>query len=317
MFSSFFPWEFINNFPHLVKEGDFGLYSFSCFDPYIEKIFLSTVPSSYLNNEGWKVLSGEDFTAQWIENNLATLDFFSNEQSIKVLNAQNISADAQELLLQNDIEWGSRYCLLIFGKENKFYEKLKKKKVGHTMKIKEPRFWEMQKLLKFLCDQTGIRVHYDIQNFILESVPNQPKDFILALKNLALQGGDPTRLNIEQARKIISHTRLDQFDLARKWGEKKFKSFYEEVLNLQGDFDSMIQFFRFMQTHVTKMVDPSYVREKAKLSQYDKQIQAHSKIWTVGELRDELRFFGECEIEAKCRSVMLVHKIRTRLIQSF
>lgn len=317
MFSSFFPWEFINNYPHLLDEKKKGLYAFSCYDPYLEKIFLNTIPESFLDEGKWKILSPEELTISWIENNISTQDFFSNDQSVKVLMAQNIGADVQEYILKEDIDWGNKFFLLLFNKENKFFEKLKKKKVAHVLKIKEPRFWEMGNLLKFLCDQTGIRVSYDVQNLILETITNQPKEFILALKDLALLGGDPSKLSRQDAKRIISKNKLDQFELAKFWGQKKTKSFYENLLPLEGDFDSLGQIFRFMQSHAAKMVDPSYSQEKAKLSQYDKQIQSHSRLWTEGELREELRFFGECEIEAKSKSSLLIHKLRSRLIDSY
>lgn len=317
MFSSFFPWEFINNFPHLLEEKKKGLYAFSCYDPYLEKIFLNTIPNSFLEEEKWRVLSGEEVTVSWIENNIATQDFFSNDQSIKVLIAQNLPTETQEYILKGDIDWGNKYFFLLFSKENKFFEKLKKKNDVHVLKIKEPRFWEMGNLLKFLCDQTGIRVSYDVQNLILETITNQPKEFILALKDLALLGGDLSKLSREDAKRIISKNKIDQFELAKLWGQKKKKSFYEQLLALEGDYDNLGQIFRFMQSHAAKLVDPSYAQEKAKLSQYDKQIQSHARLWTSGELRDELRFFGECEIDTKSKSPMLVHKLRSRLIDSY
>ena len=315
MFSSLFPWELIQAHPNLLTKGAPGPYAFSCYDPYLEKIFLSTIPKSFLEEENWKVLAGPEVTVGWLEDNLATLDFFSNSQSYKVLLSEQMSPKVKEFLLNENIDWGDRYFLLTFQKEDKFFEKLKKKVT--TLKVKEPRFWETGKLLKFLCEQTGVSLSYEVQNYLLEAIPNEPGEFIVALKKLALLGRNPRDLKLVDVKEMLSQERINQFELARLWGEKKNQDFYKLLVELSHDIDGIMLFFRFMQGHIIKMCDTSYMRGKSKPSKYDRQIEATSALWTHADLRDELRFFGECEILAKSRSSKLVQQLRLKKVSCY
>lgn len=315
MYSSLFPWELIQAYPNLLTKGKPGPYAFSCYDPYLEKIFLSSIPKTFLEGESWKVLAGPEITVNWLEDNLKTLDFFTNSQSYKVLLSEQMSPKVKEFLLTEDIDWGDRYFLLTFQKEDKFFEKLKKK--VPTLKVKEPRFWEMGKLLKFLCEQTGVGLSYDIQNYLLEVIPNEPGDLIIALKKLALLGRNPKDLKLVDIKDMLSKERIDQFELARLWGEKKNQRLYELLIELSHDVDGMMSFFRFIQGHIIKLSDTSYMQGKSKPSKYDRQVEATSRLWSQADLRDELRFFGECEILAKSRSSNLIQQLRLKKISCY
>jgi len=317
MFSSFFPWELRANFPDLLEENRYGLYAFSCYDPFLEKIFLNSVPKHYLSNEGWAVLNPQDLGQAWVDENLLTLDFFSNDQSYKVILAENLQNSVIEQLQDPKIDWQGRFFLLCFQKENKMFDQLKKNELVCTIKVKEPRFWETGKLLKFLCEQTGVYINYDVQNYILESVVNEPGEFLHVLKKLALQGTDPKSISVEQAKKLFSVGRLDQFELARLFGEKKHRDFYLKLLQLSEDYTGMMLFFRFIQGHIIKLIDPSFIAAKARASKYDKQIQGHARLWKATELKDELRFFGKLEILAKSRSDNLKRELQQKVVASY
>lgn len=317
MSSSSFPWEFHQAYPNLLKKDQTGLYAFSCYDPYLERIFLNTIPGNFLEGEAWKVLSGPELTVQWLEDNLATLDFFSVSQSYKVLMSEQMSGPVKDFLLNEDIDWGERYFLLTFGKEDKFFSNLEKKKKATVLKVKEPRFWEMGKLMKFLCEQTSVPLSYQIQNYILEVVPNEPGPLLVALKKLALLGGNLRSLTPQKVDELLGHERVNQFELARLWGEKRHTDFYKSLLELSHDYDGLMSFFRFLQGHILKVVDPSYMKSKAKPSKYDRQIESCARMWSAAQLRDELRFFGECEILAKSKSRDLINQLRLRLLESY
>ncbi len=315
MSSSLFPWEFQQAYPNLLKKNEPGLYVFSCYDPYLERLFLSSIPASFLEGESWKVLSGPELTVNWLDNNLATLDFFSTAQSYKVLMSEQMSAPVKEYLATKDIDWGERYFLLTFGKDDKYIDKLKKK--AKILKVKEPRFWEMGKLMKFLCEQTSVPLSYQIQNYLLEVVPNEPGPLLMALKKLALLAGDLRSLTPKKVDEILGHERMDQFELARLWGEKKHKDLYKALLQHIHDRDGLMSFFRFLQGHIIKVCDPSYMQGKAKPSKYDRQIEVYARQWSQAQLRDELRFFGECEILAKSKSTDLTQQLRLKLFESY
>lgn len=315
MFSSFFPWEFSQNFPELIISNEPGLYGFSCYDPYLERIFMGSLPKNIQG--GFKVLSGSEVTRTWLENNLKTLDLFAENQSYKVLMASEMNPEAEDFLLNEKIDWDQRFFILSFIGESKFFDKLKKKKELRTLKVKAPRFWEAGKLLKFLCEQTGVLLTYEVQNYILEAVENEPGELLAALKRLALLGKDPKRLSLGEVKNELSQERLDQFELAKVWGEKKEAEFYKSLLNVSSDFESMRFFFNFMQGHTLKMIDPSYMRTKDRLSKYDRQIESHAKLWQRDDLKSALRDFAEFEILAKSRSEDLNLLFKSKIISSY
>lgn len=317
MFSSFFPWEFKSNYPTLLKEGSFGLYAFSCYDPFLEKIFLNSVPEHFLDGGKWSVVNPQDITVNWLEDNLNTLDFFSSAQSYKVLMSEMLSSPVQNFLLNENIDWGNRYFLLSFIKENKFFDKLKKKQEVHSYKIKTPNFWENDKLLKFICEQMSLPLSYAVQSYLVEHVPSDPSEYIHVLKKIALIGKPLQSLNVEDVQKELERDKFDTFLFARLWASKKHQSFYEKILPFVNDSLEMVKFFGFMQSHILKMVDTSYIAAKSRPSKYDKEIELHAKRWTKAELRDELKFFGECEILAKIKSSKLIGLLRLRLIDSY
>jgi len=317
MFSSFFPWEFKNNYPNLLQEGSYGLYAFSCYDPFLEKIFLNSVPNHFLEGSKWSVLNPQDITVEWLENNINTLDFFSAGQSYKVLMSEHLSAPVQEFLLEENIDWGNRYFLLSFQKENKFYDKLKKKEQAHCLKIKTPNFWDFDKLMKFICDQMSLPLSYSAQSYLIENVPSEASEYIHILKKLALLGKPIQKLTIEDIQKELANEKFDTFLFAKLWASKKHKNFFQKLLPFVNDHGEMIKFFSFMQSHILKMADTSYMAAKARPSKYDKEIDLHSKIWSGAELRDEMKFFGKCEILAKQRSSELIQTLRLRLVDSY
>ena len=317
MFSSFLPWELKTNFPHLLEEGAFGLHAMSCYDPYLEKLFLNSVPKHFLADGAWSVLDPQDIGSSWVEENLLTQDFFSSHQSYKIILAEDLSSSVVEQLQNPKIDWDGRFFLLCFQKENKAYEQLKKNSEVHTIKVKEPRFWESGKLLKFLCEQTGVFIPYDVQNYIVDSVVNEPGMFLHVLKKLALLGSDPKSLKVSDVKEHINVGKIDQFELARLFGEKKNREFFLKLLEVSEDFIGMLVFFKFLQGHIIKLLDTSYIAQKARPSKYDKQIEGHARLWKEAELKDELRFFSQLEILAKSKSQKLRDKIKTRVVSTY
>ena len=318
MFSSFFPWEFKNNFPTLLKEGVFGPYALSCYDPFLEKIFLNSIPSHFLEDGKWVVLNPDEVTVDWLEDNLNSFDFFSSSQSYKVLMSENLSPTVQEYLLEKDLDWGNRYFLMSFQKENKFFDKLKKKAEVQSYKIKSPNFWDYDKLMKFLCEQMSIPLSFQVQRFLVETIPSEAAEYVHVLKQIALLGIPLKQVTVEHVKKEIHDHKFDNFLLARLWGSKRHEEFFKRLLPFSHDQVEMIKFFSFLQSHILKMCDLSYIEaKKTKPSKYDKEIEVHSKMWTGAELRDELRFFGQCEILAKQKSKELTQNLRLRLIDAY
>ena len=314
---SFFPWDFVRAQRDVVNPSNKGLFGYHFFDPFVEKIILSKMPKTLFEGDHLHILSGSEITVEWLEENIKGLDLFSTNSSYLVLQADQMSKKVKDFILEEMEDWGERYFILVFHGDLKYMEKLAKKNKGEFYKIEAPRFWEAQKLLQFLCEQTHIQLSYDIQSYIVEAIPNQAGDFIGALKTIALHFPKGQKMELKKVKEILHTQRLDQFVMASNFCERKWQKFYPSLIDGEFDFDTLRTFFAFMQGHLHKVADTSYTQGKSRLSKYDNQILAHAKMWKAGDLREEMRFFGELEILAKQKSHTLQTKLKERLISTY
>ncbi len=104
---------------------------------------------------------------------------------------------------------------------------------------------------------------------------------------------------------LLEVERLDQFALASLFCRRKRLEFYHKVIQLQGDFDKMRSLFNFMQSHLIKVMDPSYLNQKPRPSSYDKDIQSTSKLWKPNELLAAIEEFNHWEILSKSKKSLL------------
>lgn len=317
MYFSGQPWDIMGKHAYLLEESTKGLYAFQCYDPYIEKIFLNKIPSHFYGASGRLVMEGAHVTLDWFKENIESLDFFLNDQSYLIMQGELIPSDTLEYIANSDIDWGDRYFIILFHSEVKVFAKLKKKKNATFIKVESARFWEGQKLLQFLCDQIGLSLPYNIQNYIVEAIPNEPGILIQSLKKINQYLKDGGRLDLRDIQKLISVEKIDQFEMARLYGEKRWELVFEKLLIHGHDFDGLRQIFTFLQGHLIKIADPSYIRKKTRASKYDKNIESQSALWKTQEVRTELSFLASCEILAKSKSNTLVDKLRLRLLKSY
>ncbi len=317
MFFSGQPWDIMGKHSYLLEESQKGLYAFQCYDPYIEKIFLNKIPSHFYGESGRIVMEGSDVTLDWFKENIESLDFFSSDQSYLVLQGELVPKDTLDYIAKSEIDWGERYFLILFHTEAKVLALLKKKKDATVIKVEAARFWEGQKLLQFLCDQIRLSLPYNIQNYIVEAIPSEPGLLIQSLKKINQHLKEGGSLDLEIIKKIISVEKIDQFEMARLYGEKRWPLVFEKLLIHTSDYDGLMHIFRFLQGHLIKVADPSYIRKKSRPSKYDKNIETQSSLWKMSEVRSELSFLASCETLSKSKSSDLVNKLRMRLLNSY
>jgi hypothetical protein len=311
MSSKLYPWDFFKSFPKTLDQNKMGAYFFNVYDPYIEKILINKIPKKEVGGE-WRTILGNEITIEWIENNLNTLNLFSTKESYVILMAQQISPAVKKYILEGSCDWSERFLLFFFSKEDKFFDEATKKKLGVSLKILEPRFWEGQKLLRFCCEQLQSQLPYDIQNFIIESVENTPAEFIHALKTISIHFPNPQSIKLCELKELVHADRVDQFKLANLLGKKDWESFFQCLFDYGENYDILRGIFGFLQGHMIKLADNSYMAKKARLSKYDKEIQSHSRLWNPSDLRSEMNFFGQMEILAKSKSPQLISHLRVK-----
>lgn len=314
MFSKWFPWDFVKNNPTTIEEQHKGVIVLWSFDPFVEKMLLSRIPKHQFS-EGLVTITGNDFTVDWIEENLNTMDMFAGNTSYQILLADQIPQKTRTWLLENQLDLGDRRLIFCFRSDSTFLKSLEKNVPGIYLKVEAPRFWENGKLLTFLADQLGIRLVYDVHAYLLEAVPNTVGDFVNALKTIGLNC--PGQIDLKTVRELIQPGRIDQFKLASMLAGKKRVAFFKDLVEIDSNFDDLRSLFSFMQGHLLKLLDPSYIKKKSRPSKYDQEIMAHSRLWSKTELLCEMKTMGELEILAKKKTNQLKRRLEQEYLKEF
>ncbi len=307
-------WDFFGARPEGIMKTKNGLYSFCAFDPYALMFVKDCFPKEVFENSQLPVLLGKELTVDWLEDNLCTLGFFGNSGSYLVQQAEEIPAAAQAFLLERDIDLSERYFILFFGKKNSFYEKLVQKEGDHV-EIQEPPFWHINKFLDFLLDFHQLRLNYDAKTFLLSAVENTCASLVSVINLLKLNFVDHVELRLEDIRPLVPVVRVDQFGQASLLSAKKFKIFYEKLLETHLETEDYIKLFFFLQSHLAKLLDPSYVQNKQRPSKYDQEILRNSRLWQAEDLLVEMRRFSHWCLLAKSKSPDLLFEIRQEYLK--
>ncbi|MCY4524834.1 MAG: hypothetical protein OXB84_08850 [Halobacteriovoraceae bacterium] len=297
-------WEFTARHPRWISPGMVGLQSF---DAVSEKILLSRRLSI---NKNWRTLLGGELTVSLLESSFKGGNLFSNDCYLQVLHAEKISSGVGEYLLNNPLVIKTGCLILAFGKDSTLFKKLAKKYPDNFFKIESPKFWQADKLLNFFCKELQIALPLSIKNYLMDSLPMNSMGYITALNRIKLYFSNPRDVDIAEIREIITPCKLDQFSLANFFVQRKINSFLQVVLRAEFDFDSLAFLFSFMQRHLLRLLDPSYINKKKHPSNYDREIARYAKLWQPEELRRGMRLFGELEIAAKKRNKFLISRLR-------
>jgi len=115
---------------------------------------------------------------------------------------------------------------------------------------------------------------------------------------------------------LLPVSRINQFEMASMFSSKKTSIFYESLMKSDADINIYFEFFAFMQSHIMKLLDPSYINKKPRPTKYDKEILAHTALWERKELMRELRRFGKLEILCKKKSPDLKIELQRLYLQA-
>tara|TARA_R110002072_G_scaffold1989_2_gene16320 strand:- start:44946 stop:45893 length:948 start_codon:yes stop_codon:yes gene_type:complete len=312
MYSNFYPWDFVKNVDSIIDPRINGLYSLLCYDPFIEKIILNKVDKS--KNE-FQVLSGLELTVDWLEDNINTLDFFSQGSSYIVILADQMAKNVKEFIIEGKLNLEDKHFLLCFNSDSKSFDEIKKSVEGTFFKVDPPRFWEGQKLLQFLANEMNIRLNYNSIQTILDKTPQDAGDLLRTLKNLSLEFGDLSKLDPKKIEEFLESRYLDQFSLAKSWGDRNWSKYSKKLIELSHDFDALRSFANFMQGHLFKVLDPSYISKKSRSTKYDDQILNQSRSWDNDEVLKEIDFYTEVELLSKSRDENIKNVLRTYYLE--
>ena len=306
-------WDFFSSFKRDYLKTFEGTLAINSFDP----ICLKMVKDFLTRGADDKVIHykmAAEVTRAWIEEEFQTLSLFGNSDSFFIHQAQDLNAEMLELISNLDVT--GRCLILSFENELATWKKLVKEgKIG-TLVIEPPRFWEINKLLDFTCAHLRLPLSYEAKTWILDALENNLGTFYNACCLIKLNHPEAREVGINDVKELLTLEKLDQFQLASLLARKKQKEFFEKLVALEGDFEKMRGFFNFMQSHLIKMADPTYLSQKPRLTQYDKDLQSTSKLWKQAELMNEIQKFNRWELLSKKKDSHLWHEIKEAHLRS-
>lgn len=300
-------WDFFSSFDRSTLGSFNGVLALNTFDP----TSLRMVKDHLLKGAGERVIHhrmASDVDRNWIETEFQTLSFFDGSDCFFVHQAQDLKADLLEHLTSLNLD--NRFLLLSFETEGTAWKKVVKEGKASTLQIEAPRFWEQNKLLDFACAYLRLPLTFEAKAWMIDSLENNLSAFYNASCLIKLNHPEAKEVSLAEVKLLLTPERMDQFALASLFARRKPRQFFDRVVSLEGDFDKMRGLFNFMQSHLIKLADVSYLADKPRLTQYDKDLQGSSKLWKEPELMEAIACFNRWEILSKRKDPLLWHELR-------
>ena len=305
-------WDYFSSFDKFYLAKFNGVLGINTFDP----LCLKMVKDYLVRGAEGRIIHykmASEVTKNWIDTEFKTLSLFGGSDCFFIHQAHELKVDVLEMI--GSLSLDDRFIILSFENENSSWKKNLKDSKFTTLTIESPRFWEIHKLLDFVCSYFRLPLSYESKTWILDSLENDLGSFYNTCGVLKLNYPEAKEVSLAEVKSLFSAEKLDQFALASLFARKKFLDFYEKVVILEGDFEKMRFFFNFMQSHLIKLADVAYLNQKPRLTQYDKDLQSTSKLWKNQELISEVERFNRWEVQCKKKDQHLWHEIReTHLI---
>ena len=314
MLSNLFPWEYFSGPSKIIWKQ--GISAFCCYDPLLERMALNKIPLRDVGERGPSKISLKKVDCEWFENRFFSNDFFLHEESYLFIQSEQVDRKLKDFILSHLNVIEEKSIVFLFEKENTFFQSLCRFPQIQGWKIKQPFFWHHQRFFHFLCDQMKVSLSRSVREYLLESVKSEVHEIVNTLKILKLNTPFTDSLTVDAVKVLIRPKRLDIFKLAHLYAEKSFSLFYRELLKGDFHYDEYQGLLSFLQGHLIKICDPSYTKDKDRLSEYDKKIRGQQHIWkNKEELFIHLQRLAEMEIAAKKKDRFLRHKFRSLYLE--
>ncbi len=306
-------WDFFSSYKRDTLNSFEGILALNTFDPVCLKLVKDYLTRG-LTDKIIHYKMASEVTKEWLEEEFQTLSLFGNTESFFIHQAHDLPADILETMSQLDIT--GRFLILSFENEQATWKKLVKDGKIQTLVIEAPRFWELNKLLDFVCAHLRLPLSYEAKSWMLDALENNLGSFYNSCCLIKLNHPSASEVGLADVKDLLTLERMDQFQLASLVARKKNKEFFEKLVQLLGDFEKARGLFNFMQSHLIKMCDTSYLAGKPRLNQYDKELQSSSKLWKTSELIVEIEKFNRWELLSKKKDTHLWHEIKDAYLRS-
>lgn len=300
-------WDFFNSVKKDYLAGFSGVLALNTFDPVCLKMAKDFLTRGAIDRIIHYKMASE-VTKGWIEEEFQALSFFGATESFFIHQAQDLNVELLDMLLKLELE--QRFLILSFESEGSGWKKVLKDSKLHSLQVEAPKFWEPNKLLDFVCNHLRLPLSYDSKAWVLDALENNLSSFYNSSCLIKLNYPEANEISLNQVKELLTLEKLDQFALASLFARRKSGEFYGKLVALQGDFEKMRSLFNFLQSHLIKMMDTSYLAQKPRLTQYDKDLQNASKLWKPAELISAVEAFNRWEMMCKKKETHLWHEMK-------
>ena len=312
--SSFLPWEYFGpRRVSLIGEGKVSaLYSY---DPFLERMALGLLP----RETGVRriVVSLDEIDNEWLESRFFSDDLFSDEESYFFFQGSGTDKRLREQIFHSLHQIAAKRVLFVCRGDALFFKQLCKSEyvLGHW--IKEPPFWQHNRLFDLLSRLLKVGVASDVREYLLDVAKGGVQEVVNALKIIRLNFPVADSVTLEAVRELVAPGAADHFRLAHSYGNREFLSFYRNLLSCDLSFDGYRSLMAFLQSHLIKVYDTGYLGLKERLSRYDRAVLEQGRQWSdKDELAGHIQKISEWEVLAKQRHVLLKPWLRRAYLRS-
>jgi hypothetical protein len=299
--------------PAGILESNYHL--FQVHDEYEEKMTLDLLTKHF---PFFSRLYGAELNAAHFEEKFLTVDLFQENLFFVVLNAEKIPKGMQQFILDNWSKCSNHKILFIFKQETELLKSFKKLKEFNLFQIEQPAFFEFDRVLSYLLRKAGFHLDEETLTYVLDLIPAEMSkiwSFVQVLKIYFPLESGIKRLSKADIDPYISSEKLDQFYYSTLLSQKNLYKFYRELSNQNFEIELWRRTLPFFLSHLRKLLNPSYTKKKNKLSRYDKEIMACTKLWDEKSLFKEMKELSHLELTARIRPTELPLELRRRYLR--
>src|SRR3989344_9596638 len=185
-------WDFFSSYSRDTLKSYEGILALNTFDPICLKLVKDYLTRG-MTEQVLHYKMASEVTKAWIEEEFQTLSLFGNTESFFIHQAHDLPADILEIF--SKLEVSGRFILLSFENELTPWKKLVKEGKIATLVIESPRFWELNKLLDFVCAHLRLPLSYDSKTWILDALDNNLGSFYNACCLIKLNHPETKEVN--------------------------------------------------------------------------------------------------------------------------
>ena len=304
-------WEFFENSNWNSKLLSPGCKGIMCSDTYGEKLILDSLCES--DSEYSKLFSFE-LKRDILEEKLLSLDLFATSKKYIIFNCEKLDTSSSDFILESLEKLSDVHLILLFKKESTLSRKLKKHQTCEVLSIEAPAFWEFDRLLNFLSKKMGLFFDQKSMQFMVDTLEPSVEKYMEFLLQVKLWFPE-TSPKLENVKALMKDYRLDNFEFSKLLSKKDLLHFYQKMNDANFNIEDIKGSIPFLMSHMKKLFNSNYTQMKNRLSKYDKEILASSKLWKAKELVQEMKSLASIDADSKLNPKNLKMELRKRYLK--